>query len=100
MACRGLSRVTHLADGAHGSHVALVAGAELGGRQQPRGVQAVQAPVDGDFAHCPQVAVAPDLKLWRVFAGYPGGLGKEKTDIPSHLNGLSRSGVKKGAAQY
>lgn len=67
--------VTHLADGAHGSHVALVAGAELGGRQQPCRVQAVQAPVDGDFTHCPQVTVAPDLKLWRVFTGYPGSFG-------------------------
>lgn len=55
---------SHLADGAHGSHVALVAGTELGGCQQPRGVQAVQAPVDRDFTHCPQVTVAPDLKLW------------------------------------
>jgi len=57
-------RVTHLTDGAHGSHVALVAGAELGGCQQPGGVQAVQAPVDGHFTNCPQVTVAPDLKLW------------------------------------
>lgn len=55
--------VTHLADGAHGSHVALIAGAELGGCQQPCWVQAVQAPVDGDFTHCSQVTVAPDLKL-------------------------------------
>lgn len=71
-------RVTHLTNGAHGSHVALIAGAELGGRQQPCGVQAVQAPVDGDFADCPQVTVAPDLKLWRVFTGYPGRFGKKK----------------------
>lgn len=67
--------VTHLADGAHGSHVALIAGAELGGCQQPCGIQAVQAPVDGDFAHCSQVTVAPDLKLWRMLTGYPGNFG-------------------------
>lgn len=100
--------VTHLTDGAHGSHVALIAGAELGGRQQPCGVQAVQASVDGDFTHCPQVTVAPDLKLWRVFAGYPGRFGekgkkrrrrKKKGKYFINLNDLTRSEIKKGEAK-
>lgn len=63
--------VTNLADGAHGSHVAFVSRAELGRGQQPRRVQAVQAPIDRNLADRPQIAVTPDLQLGRVLRGYP-----------------------------
>lgn len=62
----------HLADGTHGSHVALVPGAELWGREQTRRVKAVQASVDGDFTDRPQVTVTPDLEFGGVFIGNPG----------------------------
>ena len=63
----------HLAYGAHGAHVALVPGAELGRREQPRGVEAVEASVDGDLTDRPQVTVAPDLEFGGVLVGNPGG---------------------------
>ena len=63
----------HLAYGAHGAHVALVPGAELRRREQPRGVEAVEASVDGDLTDGPQVTVAPDLEFGGVLVGNPGG---------------------------
>lgn len=63
---------SHLAYGAHSSHVALVSGAELWWREQTCRIQAVQASVNGDFTYCPQVAVTPDLEFGGVFVGYPG----------------------------
>lgn len=61
----------HLADGAHGSHVALIPRAELWRREQASRVKAVQASVDGDFAYSPQVTVTPDLEFGGVFIGNP-----------------------------
>lgn len=63
---------SHLAYGAHGSHVALISGAELWWCEQACRVQAVQASVDGDFTHGPQVTVTPDLEFGWVFIGDPG----------------------------
>lgn len=60
---------TNLADGAHSSHVALVSGAEFRRGQQPCRVQAVQAPVDGNLTHRPQIAVTSDLQLGGVLCG-------------------------------
>lgn len=60
---------TNLTDGAHGPHVALIAGAVLGGGQQRFGVeegfgvQSVQTSIDGNLTHRTQVTVAPDLQL-------------------------------------
>ena len=66
-------RGAHLADGAHGTHVALVPGAELRRREQPRRVKAVEASVDGDLTDRPQVTVTPDLEFGGVLIGNPGG---------------------------
>ena len=69
---------TNLADGAHGSHVALVSRAEFRRGQQPCRVQAVQTPIDGNLTHRPQVAVTPDLQLGRVLCGDPAARGEQK----------------------
>lgn len=66
------SHNAHLADGAHGSHVALIPGAELRWREQARRVKAVQASVDGDLTYGPQVTMTPDLEFGGVFIGNPG----------------------------
>ena len=65
--------LTHLADGAHGTHAAVVPGAELRRREQPRRVKAVEASVDGDLTDRPQVTVTPDLEFGGVLIGNPGG---------------------------
>lgn len=69
---------TNLADGAHGSHVALVSRAEFRRGQQPCRVQAVQTPIDGNLTHRPQVAVTPDLQLGRVLCGNPATKKRDK----------------------
>ena len=71
MEVQGPLGATNLAYGAHGSHVAFVSRAKFRRGQQPCRVQAVQTPIDGNLTHRPQVAVTPDLKLWRMLRGNP-----------------------------
>lgn len=71
---------TNLADGAHGSHVALISRAEFRWGQQPCWVQAVQTPIDGNLTHRPQVAVTPDLQLGRMLCGNPAAREGRRED--------------------
>lgn len=86
-------RGAHLADGAHGAHVALVPGAELRGREQPCRVQAVEASVDGDLTDRPQVTVTPDLEFGGVLIGNPGG---EQRRVCVESCSTVRAGVRQG----
>lgn len=66
-----MHHVTHLTNSAHGPHITLIPGTEFGGSKQRCRIKAIQTPIDGHFTHCPQVAVAPDLKFRRMFTRYP-----------------------------
>ena len=86
-------RGAHLADGAHGAHVALVPGAELRRRKQPRRVKAVESSVDGDLTDRPQVTVTPDLEFGGVLIGNPGG---EQRRVCVESCSTVQAGVRQG----
>lgn len=89
-------RGAHLADGAHGAHVALVPGAELRGCEQPRRVKAVEASVDGDLTDRPQVTVTPDLEFGGVLIGNPGG---EQWRVCVESCSNVRAGIRQGKSR-